>query len=127
MGLRETAETDLAFILEDAETGFGWSISVTDPAGTTEELTGFSNDIAQLIDPDTGQAVSGRLASAVLRISSLTAAGLALPVGIADSASKPWIVVFNDINGTAHTFKVAQSNPDRALGIVSLLLEAYID
>lgn len=127
MGLRTTAETDLAFILEDADFGFGWEISVTNPAGTTASLTGFSNDIAQLIDPDTGQAVSGRLASAVLRIYSLTVAGLDLPVGVADSAVKPWIVVFNDINGTAHTFKVAQSNPDRALGIVSLILEAYID
>lgn len=127
MGLRATAEADLAFILEDADTGFGWSISVTNPAGATADLTGFSNDIAQLIDPDTGQAVSGRLASAVLRVSSLTAAGLDLPVGIADSASKPWLVAFNDINGNAHTFKVAQSNPDRALGIVSLILEAYID
>lgn len=127
MGLRATAEADLAFILEDADTGFGWSISVTNPAGTTADLTGFSNDIAQLIDPDTGQAVSGRLASAVLRISSLTAAGLDLPVGIADSASKPWLVAFNDINGNAHMFKVAQSNPDRALGTVSLILEAYID
>lgn len=125
MGLREIAETDLSFILEDSVFGFGWSITVTDPDGTTAALIGFSNDIAQLIDPDTGQAVSGRLASAVLRTSSLTAAGFGLPVGIADSGSKPWLIQFDDINGTAHTFKVAQSNPDRALGVVSCVLEAY--
>lgn len=126
MGLRLIAEADLGVILEDGAYGFGWAITVTDPAGTVGNLTGFSDDISQLIDPDTGQAVSGRLASAVLRISSLTTAGLSLPVGIADAGSKPWVVDFDDINGNAHKFKVSQSNPDRALGIVSCILEAYI-
>lgn len=125
MGLRQIAETDLGLILEDTTTGFGYAIIVTDPAGTVRPLTGFSDDISQIIDPDTGQAVSGRLASVALRISSLTAAGLALPVGIADAGIKPWIVEFDDINGNPFKFKVSQSNPDRALGMVVCLLELY--
>lgn len=125
MSLRQLAETDLGLILEDSSTGFGWSIIVTDPAGTSRTLTGFSDDIAQIIDPDTGQAVSGRLASVALRTSSLIAAGLTLPRGIADSGSKPWVIEFDDINGSAYKFKVAQSNPDRALGLVTCLLELY--
>ncbi len=126
MGLREIAEMDLGVILEDETYGFGWPITVTDPSGTTvPDLIGFSDDISQVIDPDTGQAVSGRLASAVLRISSLVTAGLGLPRGIADSGSKPWIIQFDDINGNPFQFKVSQSNPDRALGIVSCILEVY--
>jgi len=125
MGLRDIAEQDLGAILEDSTMGFGWSIQVTDPSGLSKPLTGFSDDISQIIDPDTGTAVSGRLISVALRISSLTEAGLALPVGIADSASKPWIIEFDDINGNPFTFKVAQSNPDRALGLVTCLLEFY--
>lgn len=125
MSLRQLAETDLGVILEDSATGFGWPISVTDPDGNVGSLTGFSDDIAQVIDPDTGQAVSGRLASVALRISSLALAGLTLPRGIADTGSKPWVVEFDDINGNAYKFKVAQSNPDRALGLVTLLLELY--
>ena len=125
MGLRETAAADVGAILEDSVYGFGWPITVTDPDGNTAPLTGVSGDISQVIDPDTGIAVSGRLASAVLRISSLTAAGLGLPVGIADSAKKPWVVQFDDINGNAHTFKVQQSDPDRAVGVVVCLLEVY--
>lgn len=125
MGLRETAEADLAITLEDDVTGFGWDITVTDPNGTSAALKGQSDDIGQVIDPDTGMAVSGRLASVVLRISSLLAEGLTLPQGIADAAKKPWIVTFNDIGGTPYTFKVTQSNPDRALGIVVCLLELY--
>ncbi|MCK5606556.1 hypothetical protein KAR91_31930 [Candidatus Pacearchaeota archaeon] len=123
--LREAAEADLAIILEDGTTGFGWPITVTDPSGTVGNLTGFSNDIAEVIDPDTGQAVSGRIASVALRISSLTAAGLGLPEGIADTASKPWQVSFDDINGSPFAFKVQKSNPDRALGIVTCTLELY--
>lgn len=126
MSLRQIAEADLAITLEDAVTGFGWAINVTDPAGNSADLTGQSNDIAQVIDPDTGQAVSGRLASVALRIASLTAAGLGLPEGVADRASKPWLVRFDDINGNAHTFKVQQSNPDRGLGVVSCVLERYL-
>lgn len=125
MGIREIAEADLGLILEDDVTGFGFSIIVTDPSGTVRPLTGYSNDISQIIDPDTGQAVSGRLASVALRISSLTAAGLGLPRGIADSGSKPWLIEFDDINGNAFKFKVASSNPDRTLGLVSCLLELY--
>ena len=125
MSLRAIAETDLGVILEDGVYGFGWPITVTDPAGATAPLTGYSDDISQIIDPDTGQAVSGRLASAVLRISSLTGAGLDLPQAIADASSKPWLIQFDDINGSAFTFKVSQSNPDRALGLVVCLLELY--
>lgn len=125
MGLRQLAETDLGVILEDSVTGFGWPITVTDPSGNAQPLTGFSDDIAQVIDPDTGQVLSGRLASVALRISSLTTAGLALPQGIADATKKPWIIAFDDINGNNFTFKVMQSNPDRALGLVSCILELY--
>lgn len=125
MSLRQLAEADLGVILEDGATGFGWPITITDPAGDTGTLTGFSDDIAQIIDPDTGQAVSGRLASVALRISSLALEGLTLPRGIADAGSKPWVIEFDDINGNAFKFKVSESNPDRALGLVTCLLELY--
>lgn len=125
MGLRELAETDAGNILNDVTYGFGWSITVTDPDGASAVLTGFSNDISQLIDPDTGQAVSGRLATAAIHIQTLIDAGLSLPVGIVDLNSKPWVIEFNDINGNSYTFKVNESNPDRALGVVVCILETY--
>ena len=127
-GLRAIAEQDLGNILEDSDYGFGWSIAVTAPDGVKDDtLIGFSNDIAQIIDPDTGQAVSGRLASAALRMSSLQTAfpTQGLPKGVADENKKPWIVEFNDINGSAYKFKVQESSPDRALGMVICILEEY--
>ena len=127
MSLRLTAEADLNTIIEDSNGGFGWEIVLTNPSGVSIPLIGFSNDIAQIIDPDTGQAVSGRLASVVFRISSIYAQSFELPEGISDTELKPWLVEFNDINGLAYKFKVAQSNPDRALGVISCVLECYND
>lgn len=125
MGLRQTAEADLGVILEDSATGFGWPITVTDPDGITAPLAGFSNDISQVIDPDTGQIVSGRVATVALRTSSLIAGGLSVPENVSDVTRKPWIVVFDDINGNSYTFKVKYSDPDRALGLVICTLEFY--
>jgi len=125
MSLRTLAEKDMGAILEDGVHGFGYPIKVTDPAGTIGNLTGFSNDISQLIDPDTGQAVSGRLATVALRISSLTTAGLGLPINISDATKKPWIVEFNDLAGNPYKFKVKDGDPDRTIGMVICMLELY--
>ena len=121
------AEADLGAILEDSDTGFGFSISVTSPGGTKHTLTGFSDDISQLTDPDTGQAVSGRLASVALRISTIYTSfpGEGLPRNIASAALKPWVIEFNDINGNPGKFKVSESNPDRAIGMLVCILEVY--
>jgi hypothetical protein len=124
VSLRELAAADLKLILEDTE-AFGWPITVTSPAGVTAALVGYSNDIALTIDPETGIAVSGRSASVALAMASLTAAGLGLPRAIADVNSAPWLVTFNDIGGAAHTFKVSESHPDRAIGCITCTLEAY--
>ncbi len=125
MSLRALAEQDLGHIVEDSVSGFGWAITLTDPEGNSRTFTGLSDDIAQVIDPDTGQAVSGRLASVAVRTSTLYEQGFKLPQGIADQDSKPWVVEFEDINGKPYKFKVQQSNPDRALGLVTCILEAY--
>jgi hypothetical protein len=124
MGLREIAEADLAVTLEDTA-GFGWPITITDPGGFALQLTGQSDDIAQTIDPDTGLIVSGRRASVAVRLKALYDGGLSIPQGIVDEASRPWLVQFEDINGLPYNFKVVQSNPDRALGLVTLILGAY--
>ena len=125
MSLRINAEKDLGIILEDDVGGFGWPITVTDPAGTSAALIGSSTDIMQGIDPDTGVMVTGRIASVALRLSSLAVAGLDIPVGISNKALKPWLIQFDDINGVSYTFKVSESRPDRALGLVVCVLELY--
>jgi len=125
MGLRELAQRHNRQITTNQTTGFAWPISITDPDGTTVEVSGFGDDISALIDPETGQAISGRLASIAVNINELADKGLGLPVEIHDKKIKPWVVEFDDINGNPHVFKVEKSNPDRALGMVTCLLEFY--
>jgi hypothetical protein len=125
MSLRVTAEKDLAHILENDTAGFRWSIAVTDPNSVQVEMFGFSNDIAAMIDPETGLLVQGRTASVALRVQSLLDNFAAIPVGVHDRNSKPWLVAFDDINGQSYTFKVFGTNPDRSLGLITCTLEPY--
>lgn len=125
MGLREEMEAALSETLEDSDL-FGWAISLKDPDGLTKSLNGSSSDIAQVIDPETGVAVSGRVASIALRISSIYGAGFtSLPKAISNTTLKPWIVTVDDINGNSYVFKVKESNPDRTMGVVVCYLEVY--
>lgn len=124
MSIRKLAEADLALIIEN-ESDFGWPIAVTNPDGDKQDFIGLAGDISQIIDPDTGDPVSGRFVQVSLRISTLLAAGFEIPINIIDSASKPWLVEFETINGELLIWKVSASEPDRTLGLVKLILELY--
>ena len=116
MNLRDQAERDLAVTLEDSVNGFAGSILVTDPSGFIAKVCGQSGDIAFLIDPETGQAVSGRVAHVSIRISTLQEKGLDMPRGVADNSGKPWVVSFPDLACKDQVFKVEEARPDRTLG-----------
>jgi len=124
VGLRDVATVDLNNIMA---MDFGWSVTVTDPSDESASIKGFTSDIAETIDPNTGQVVSGTLATVALPLRALDAAGIGIPVGIVDADVKPWRVVFLDTEGDSYTFKVVGSHPDRALGIVTCELEIYDD
>lgn len=126
MSLRQQAASDLVSIMSDITGGFGWPITVTTPAGLSAVITGFSSDIGEAIDPQTGMLIASRKASVALPVASLVAAGITtLPAAIADSSRKPWVIQFADVGGHPHTFSVKHSMPDRALGIVTCILELY--
>ena len=122
-GLREQAEADLATLLEDKTTGFGWDVVLTGPDGTATAMVGQSGDIAAVVDPETGVPVIGRNAHVTLRMSSLPAGPQ--PYGVADASAKPWRVTFNSIGGVSCDFKVVESKPDHTIGVLVLRLEAY--
>ena len=124
MGLRERAAADCKAIVEDLG-GFGWALSVTSPEGVTAALVGLAADIGLTIDPNTGLPITGRKAHVSMANESLLAAFGVLPRGIADGVGKPWLVRFDDIHGSPHTFKVRESAPDRAIGLTTCWLEWY--
>ena len=120
MGLREQAKLDARAILEDVS-GFAWPVTLTSPAGVASSLLGFTTDVGQTIDPETGQAVAGRRASVSLPRAALAA----LPEAVADKRRKPWIATFADSQGEVLQWKVIDVLPDAVLGIVVLLVELY--
>ena len=83
MNLVAQAEADLALTLESTA-DFGEAFILTDPSGVTGNLTGQFSNISAVIDPDTGVRISGEFIQATARISSITAEGLGMPVGIED-------------------------------------------
>jgi len=128
MSLRDEAAADLTAILNDTVSGFGFSATLTDQSGVAAPLNGLSNDISQVIDPDTGTVVTGRNPTIGLSISDINSAVPALdglPVGVNDPTKKPWLVSFNDINGNAITYKVSEAQPDRSIGLIMCVLELY--
>lgn len=127
MNLRQLAEQDLAVTLEDADNGFGWPVTLVDPSGVSANLTAQSQDIGLIVDPDTGVAVSGRTASAVLRVSSLVHAGLAVPEGEPRGNANPWELSTTTTNGGTVRFKVDYASHDRVLGTVTLQLGVLAD
>ncbi len=128
MGLREQAALDCQMILNDTE-GFAGTITITNPEGICGDLNGLSVDISQLIDPDTGQSVSGRKASVALHLKDLRDldcfVDYGIPFAVSDQSSKPWVIEFDDHRGNVHKFKVNESNPDRTLDLVTCTLEVY--
>ncbi len=125
MNLRTQAALDLVSILSDEASGFAWPITLVTPESESYQLTGFSTDIGQTINPETGQVVSGRRASIALSTAVLKGLGVDIPRGVSDSRAKPWVVRFADIHGVAQSFKIQEAMPDRAIGIVTCMLETY--
>jgi hypothetical protein len=120
MGLREQAKLDARAILEDTS-GFAWPVTLISPLGVITSLRGFTTDVGQTIDPETGQAVAGRRAS----FSVARAALPQLPEAVAEGSRKPWVASFADSQGVVANWKVIDVLPDAAAGVVVLLLEIY--
>lgn len=125
MGLIDLARRHNRAILSNSSTGGAWPVTITNPDGASATVSGWSNDISQIIDPDTGQAVSGRAASLSLSIDDLRAEGLDIPKGQNSRNAKPWLIAWNDGKGTDFLFKISSADPDRTLDSVVCILEAY--
>lgn len=125
MTLQDDLTADTKAILEDDITGFGWPMTVTNPVGFSAQFVGQYTDIAEAIDPETGQSVSSRTVTVALMISSLLASELGIPQGVSDKTQRPWVVELTDRNGSDHRFKVMSTKPDASMGVVVLELEFF--
>jgi hypothetical protein len=122
MNLYAQASADTKAILEDSATGFGVLMTLTNPAGATQEITGQGYDISNTIDPETGQNISQRRVHVALPVESFT---IGTPIGIASKTSKPWLVEFQLPTWDApRKFRVDESLPD-AVGVRLCFLDEW--
>lgn len=119
------ARADSRAILNDTRTGSGVPIVITPPGQAARALTGWSNDIGLLVDPDTGQAISGRVATVAVHIADLAAEGLPIPEAEHRQDAKPWSLSFKDEQDNDYTFRIAETHPDRTMGIVTFTVDSY--
>lgn len=112
MGLREIAEQDNAFLVEDGAAGFATDVTLDDNAGNTyPAIKGVYFRVGVTIDPNTGQTVVGEQSHVTVRLSSLTA----IP-------EDGWKCTVADITGSDVVGYVTSPMPDRTLGRMSWFL-----
>lgn len=126
MGLLSDAAADVKAILEDTD-GFGLTVTVTSPAGTAAQITGIPSDIGQTIDPETGQAVTGRQVHISLPVATLRSSFGELPRGVLDRSEDPWrVTVQLPLMAQPATYAVSTTMPDE-VGCLVCFLEIYSD
>ena len=103
----------------------GQNVVLITPDGLKYPLNSIVSVIHNLIDPDTGQPVSGFLATASINRLDLNALDIALPEGEASEFERPWLVRETNIDGIEVTYKITRSAPDEANGNILCDLGAY--
>jgi len=126
MPLIDTAIADLANIIHDENSG-GKTCRIISPSGDYEDFMVMSNDIHLVLDPITGNLISGRQSSIAVLISDLYTAGFASICNVPDDDQQPWIVKLTNSRGVENTFKVSSSNPDNGIGLNTLFLESVTE
>ncbi len=113
MNLREQAEADNAFLLEDDVAGFGVEITFTNPADAEETVTvkGQFTRISVEVDPETGLMVRGSTSAFTVRLSSLEGV---IP-------EEGWKVESTDISGAAFIGYCQAPMPDFTSGRLTVL------
>lgn len=113
MNLREQAELDNEFLLEDDVSGFATTAIFTAPDAREFVVKVQFNRIGIRIDPETGLKIVGGQSSVTARISRFPAD---------DLPRAGWSVRVTDITGTEIYGKVQDAMPDRTLGRITLFL-----
>jgi len=115
MNIRELAEKDLSYILEDVN-GFSHEVTLTDLSNVSYNVRCWGADIGLLVDPATGANFIGRNIEIYCRRSSLDLLN-------APEIKEKWKVSMTNVNNDNHKLIVKFANHDRTLGIVRLVLE----
>ncbi len=125
MSLIERLQKDSQRIMNSSRYGFGQAIILTEPSGIAHTLKGIVSIIHNLIDPDTGQPVSGFLATVSLNVLDLQSMGIDIPEGEMSEYARPWTVQTANVSGVQVLAKVIRVAPDETNGNLLVDLGNY--
>lgn len=125
MSLLDRMRKDSQRIMNSARCGFSTAITLTDPSGVGYPFNSIIAVIHNLVDPDTGQPVSGFLATASINTLDLLALGLEIPEGEMSESARPWTITETNIQNVVVTYKIVSAAPDEANGNILCDLVNY--
>ena len=125
MNLLQRIQKDSQRIMNSTRFGVSIDIVLLDPAQVEYPLKSIVTVIHNLVDPDTGQPVSGYLATASINRLDLNELGITLPEGVSDELQRPWTIRYTNIDGVEITNKITRSAPDEANGNILCDLGSY--
>ena len=103
----------------------GQEITLITPGGLKYPVHGIVAVVHNMIDADTGQPVSGFVATVSINRLTLNDLGIAIPEGEASQNERPWLVREINIDGVEVTYKITRAAPDEANGNILCDLGAY--
>ena len=125
MSLLQRIQKDSQRIMNSTRFGVSIDIVLLDPAQVEYPLKSIVTVIHNLVDPDTGQPVSGYLATASINRLDLNELGIALPEGISNELARPWTIRYTNIDNVEITNKITRAAPDEANGNILCDLGSY--
>ena len=125
MSLLDRVQADAQTIMNSTRMGFSSAVTLTDPDSNEYSINGIVSIIHNLIDPDTGQPVSGFLATISINAKDLNDLDIDVPEGEMSESSRPWLITHTDQFDTEQTMKISRSAPDETVGNILCDLVAY--
>ena len=119
MNVRELAETDLQYTLENKNAS-GTPYILISPDGTEYTVTGTVGDIALLYEPVAGEITRNRSIICTCRILTLSEQTELVP-------ERGWKAIVKYLHGKAVNLFVRGNDPDRMLGTYRMVMELNMD
>jgi len=118
-------QKDAQKIMNSERSGFSIDVTLTLPDATEYTIKAIMSIIHNLIDPDTGQPVSGFFATASINSLDLLGLGVDLPEGEMDSYKRPWTITAVNVLGNSQLMKITRVSPDETNGNILCELGTY--
>ena len=125
MSLMDRLQKDAQRIMNSSRAGFSIDIVLTLPSGIEHSIKSIVSIIHNLIDPDTGQPVSGFFATASINSLDLLTLEVELPEGEMDSNKRPWTITATNVLGVSQLMKIVRVSPDETNGNILCELGTY--